>query len=123
MKRELSVNKDLCWYVFNYDWNTNEVIIYDVCHILRFDHCKKELLAVIKNRDKFEERLKQLCKYYFWSRREYEISIGDAFETDCSRLEKFDIWDQLELNWTQFVNYIFNNYKKKEGKYGSKSNN
>ena len=45
------------------------------------------------------------------------------FETDCSRLEKFDIWDQLELNWAQFVNYIFNNYKKKEDKYGSKSNN
>ena len=33
-----------------------------------------------------------------WSRCEYEISVGDAFEEDVNKLEKWDCYKQAEPN-------------------------
>lgn len=46
--------------------------------------------------------------YSFWSKAEYEIMIGDLFETDCNKLEKWDVYDQILPNLEQLCRYILN---------------
>lgn len=105
--------------VLNYDWNNKEVIVVNVLRYV----CDKDISKLLKQHtdfQAFESSLQTTCLYRFKSRREYEISIGDAFETDPSKLEKWDIYDQLLMNWKVFANFVWDNsqqilkeYKKK----------
>ena len=76
------------WYVLNYDWNRRKVYsfnIFDNCH---FSQYVNELLDNFVTMDKFVEELGNEVRYCFWSKREYEISVGDAFDTNFDNYEK-----------------------------------
>ena len=47
--------------------------------------------------------------YSFWSKREYEISVGDAFETNLNNYEKIDVYSQVKPNIIQLAQYILKN--------------
>ena len=47
--------------------------------------------------------------YYFWSKCEYEIIVTCNPEWDRFKKEKIDVYDQLQLNWNKFVDYIWEN--------------
>ena len=49
--------------------------------------------------------------YYFWSKCEYEILITTWFERKDFKDEKIDVYDQLQLNWNAFIDYIWKNKK------------
>lgn len=34
--------------------------------------------------------------------------VGDLFETDCTKLEKIDVYDQVKPNIMQLARYILN---------------
>ena len=92
------------WYVLNYDWNKKEVYNYNIFMNAKFNRGITEILADDFN--EFVEKLDRELKYCFWSKREYEISVGDAFEEDVNKLTKIDVYSQVAPNVKQLAIYI-----------------
>ena len=99
----------LVWNVFLSDINKKEIINYNVFNHYNFYNDLKKELKIIENKEEFDERLKRLCHYYFWSKCEYEIVLECFPEWDKFKKKKVDVYSQLELNWDKFVNYILEN--------------
>lgn len=55
--------------------------------------------------------IKSLIKWQEWSRIEYEISVGDAFEDDIDKLEKWDCYQQCEPNIETIAYTVIRQYK------------
>ena len=71
----------------------------------------------------FEALVKEIDSIIAWQergRREYEVSIGDAFETDCEKLEKWDCYGQAKPNMKMITYEVIRQYKeqKKEERCG-----
>ena len=49
-------------------------------------------------------------KYCFWSKREYEISVGDAFDTNFDNYEKIDVSQQVLPNIEALAKYIIDKH-------------
>ena len=62
----------------------------------------------------FDAFVKELDGIIAWQehwRREYEISVGDLFETDCNKLEKWDCYGQAHMNIETISREIIRQYK------------
>lgn len=97
------------WNVLRYDINQRKVVNFNIFNSVRFS----EYVAEMRNQvwdsvDKFVEKLNDNLMYCFWSKAEYEIMVGDLFETDCTKLEKIDVYDQVKPNIMQLARYILN---------------
>ena len=115
---------NLEWNVFLFDCNADEFLRYNIFKHGGFDEdlkklCKKynkeypELTYEVnkaqkKIKDEFFEELKRILKYYFWAKCEVEVVLV-SFPVDDVH-EKIDVWDQLEMNWNRFSDYVWLNY-------------
>ena len=102
-------NDNLHWYVLNYDFNGKKVINFDIFSNWKFIEGVSEIFVqYLETKDyiQFKEKLRQEIMYHFWSRREYEISVGDAFETNLDKYEKIDIYSQVLPNLDRLAEYI-----------------
>jgi hypothetical protein len=100
------------WNVLNYDCGKDRIVAYDVCPGIQNNTILSKQLKSLKHKDSrtsFEEVLNTWAHSRFWARREYEIFVGDAFEDNPNNFDKWDIWEQLAMNWDNFVNYIWEN--------------
>lgn len=95
-------NPPLEFYVLNYDTNRKKVINYNIFNNIRVYNNAVELTRNhIKGKttfDEFKEELLRKIQWQEWARREYEISVADAFETNCEKLEKWDCYSQAKPN-------------------------
>lgn len=66
----------------------------------------------------FVKNLDGIIQCEEWSRREYEISVADAFENDLSKFEKWDCYQQAHPNMEIIAREVIKNYK--ESKENSK---
>lgn len=131
--------KKLIWNVFEEDWNSKQIVVYNV-----FDHNAffKDLITYkrkYKEFDEFAEKVRFSLQYYFWSKSEWEIILTSwppyveneeidrlvkeretrlkeykHFYREDVRLtigEKVDVYDQVMLNWDNFIQYVWNNRK------------
>lgn len=129
----MSSKKVLEWNVFRYDCNTKKIVTYNVFNHSSFLANVKKLR---KDKDTFSEQLRREVQYYFWSKSEHEIVIAswpvyiskDEYERITKELtaienrdrgfrvvnvsptvgSKIDIYEQLMLNWDNFVEYTWN---------------
>lgn len=106
----MSIQDKLHFYVLNYDFNKKKVVLYNIFNNI---HVYESTLKLIDqyNKEKyvFEEFVEELIKivqWQEWSRREYEISVGDAFETDIDKFEKWDCFEQFKPNAEIFAHYL-----------------
>lgn len=103
------------WYVLNYDWNNQKVIQMNIFNSVRFSRGIDRLLKDNKDTEltyeDFKEQVRISLLSAFWSKREYEISVGDAFEQDITKLEKWDIYAQVLPNLDILTKYILNDLK------------
>ena len=102
--------ENLKWYVLNYDFNGKKVENFNIFRSVRFTEGVQDLLDNYITFEDFVEKLDRKLKYSFWSKREYEISVGDAFETDLDKYEKIDIYSQVKPNVKILAKYIIDNY-------------
>lgn len=103
------------FYVLNYNFNRKCVINYNIFNNIRVNELtEKAIKKYLRSPSKYKyERYDQNTIYGFealceeirsviaWQqcgRREYEISVSDAFETDIEELEKWDVYKQAEPN-------------------------
>lgn len=128
----------MTWNVYNYDINGRQIIIYNVFKHSSFKKDVEELLKEDLPYSEFDEKLNRIAQYYFWSKAECEIVITSwiphidnkeldrlnserekhrsySYYVDLDIGEKVDIYDQLHLNWEQFVKYVLG-FKKENKK-------
>ena len=96
------------WYVLNYDFNKKQIIKFNIFNNIKFYSGVKELLEDYIDIDDFVSGLTSLLRYCFWCKREYEISVGDAFENDLDKYVKLDIFEQVIPNVKVLAYYIIN---------------
>lgn len=102
--------ENLKWYVLNYDFNKKEVENFNIFRSTRFIDGVQDLLKHYITFEDFVEKLENELRYAFWSKREYEISVSDAFEIDLNKYEKIDVYSQVKPNVRILAKYIIDNY-------------
>ena len=106
------MRKDMEWYVLNYDVNRRKIYNFNIFNHWKFCEGVDRLLTEFNTDGDFNKFCKGLdseLKYYFMYRREYEISVGDAFEENLDRYEKYDVYSQLHPNLTALAYYVIHN--------------
>ena len=120
------------FYVLNYDCNRKKVINYNIFNNIRVqewtEKAVKKYLRSPKN-FKYESFFNKEVVYGFnalvkeiesiirnqqWSRREYEISVSDAFTTDFNKLEKWDVYQQARPNLEIIAHTVIRQYKEQK---------
>ena len=122
------------FYVLNYNFNGRHVEAFNIFNNTYVQqsaerYAKKYLRSPSKytfhrwNKEYtgFEAFCKSIESAIFseeWSRREYEISVADAFEEDPGKFEKWDCFGQCLPNIEVIAREVLYQYKKqkKEGK-------
>ena len=127
------------FYVLNYDFNKRKVVNYNIFNnILVQEHTEKAVRKylrspknykhVVQHKNDFLGR-EEIAVYGFdalvedidrtiaWGergRREYEVSVGDAFETDCEKLEKWDCYGQAKPNMKMITYEVIRQYREQK---------
>lgn len=123
------------YYVLNYDFNRKKVFMFNIFNNIRVQEwTEKAIKKYLRNPKKFtytpfnknEETLygfdalvKEIDTTIRWQehwRREYEISVGDAFEDDCSKLEKWDCYQLAQPNMEMIARECIYQYKQQKAK-------
>ena len=124
------------FYVLNYDFNKKKVVNYNIFNNIRVQEwTEKEVRKYLRAPKKYKHIVqyeneflgrKEIAIYGFdalveeidrtiaWGergRREYEVSVGDAFETDFEKLEKWDCYGQAKPNMKMITYEIIRQYK------------
>lgn len=102
----------LHWYVYVEDWNAKEIRKYD---IFGGGYLEDELIKIRKkigdNREEFVEQLRRELMYHYWSKCEWEIILTSWPPDTTGRFKdnKIDVYDQIQMNWDVFVDYVWTN--------------
>ena len=117
------------YYVLNYDCNANKIVPFNIFrNILVQEWAEKAVKKFIRSPKNFTYKsfdgkeilhgfdafVKELDGIIAWQehwRREYEVSVGDLFETDCNKLEKWDCYGQAHMNIETISREIIRQYK------------
>lgn len=117
------------YYVLNYNHNENQVEpfnIFNNIHVQewtektvkkylrnpkKFTYKSFDGQEVLHGFDAFVKELDSIIQWQEWGRSEYEISVGDAFENDCNRLEKWDCYQQAKPNIEMIAREVVFQYK------------
>ena len=118
------------FYVLNYDCNRKKVINYNIFNnILVQEWTEKAVKKYLRSPKKFTYKpydkdemticgfdalvreIESNIRWQEWGRREYEISVGDAFETDVDELEKWDCYMQAKPNAEIIAHTVLRQYK------------
>jgi hypothetical protein len=91
--------------VLYFDFNAKELKPYNVITEDLIEEFKKKTKSLTSTKDK-KKVLDDYFLYYYWSRREYELFIGDAFEEDISKYKKVDIYAQIQMNFDVIYNLV-----------------
>lgn len=96
--------KKLEWYAFIV--RNGEVTKFNVFDSLNMLRGIKEIKKSKLTGEEFKKSLHGWLFYSFRSKCEYEILIGDLFG---GHTEKFDVYNQVMLNFDAFCNYVASN--------------
>lgn len=110
MKRKFK--DSLEYYVYNYDFNKKSLYRCNIFNSSLVQDIEKYLKDSFASRKSFKKYLDGEFKYYYWSRREYEISMGDLYEEDPEKYFKVSVYDQIEPNLDIIVDYVIATYNK-----------
>ena len=125
------------YYVLNYDFNKKKVVNYNIFNNIRVQEwtekevrkylrAPKKYKHIVQYENKFLGReeiaiygfdalVEEIDRTIAWQergRREYECSVGDAFTTDCNKLEKIDCYYQSKPNMEIIAREVIFQYKK-----------
>ena len=67
--------------------------------------------TTLKGFDALCDEIRSIIQWQEWSRVQYEISVGDAFETDINKFEKWDCYAQCEPNIPIIAREVIYQYK------------
>ena len=125
------------YYVLNYDFNKKKVVNYNIFNninvqewtekaVRKYLRAPKKFKHIVQYENKllgreeialygFDALVEEIDRTIAWQergRREYECSVGDAFTTDCNKLEKIDCYYQSKPNMKIIAREVIFQYKK-----------
>ena len=127
MNKEKRV-ENLVWNAYVYNSNTNIIEIRNIFnHSALLDEIKNLVNKYKDNKTEFEKELKSWIMYYYWSKYEWEILITSfpayiekeelerlnkedvkyRVSVDLQTDRKIDVYEQIEINWDAFFNYVW----------------
>ena len=96
------------WYVYVFDVNSRHIYHMNIFNHGGFNRAIRDILRdPTENYDKntFASTVRGELMYYFWSKVEYEVEIGDVvFDKNKT---KIDVYDQVMMNWDKFIDYLW----------------
>lgn len=103
---------ELEWNVYVGEYNSGEIEQYNIFHHGRFmDDLRKEAKKhKDSEREDFEERMRRLLMYYFWSKCEWEVVIDhwpQREDKDRWKPRHIDVYEQVWQNWIPFCDYVW----------------
>ncbi len=119
--------KELEWNVYIQRMGNDQIRAFNVFDHRGFLNDMKKLLKKDLDRASFSEELKRAAMYYFWSKCEYELIITSwpahikpaelsrlnseaktcaRYSVDLDITVKVDVYQQLQLNWERFIDYV-----------------
>lgn len=128
------VNIQFEYYVLNYNHNKKQVEPYNIFNnIYVQEETEKAVRKYLRNPKKFiyksfdgkeiiygfDALVREIDGIIAWQEKfrcEYEISVGDLFETDCNKLEKWDCYSQAHMNVEMIVREVIRQYKQQQKK-------
>lgn len=125
------INIQFEYYVLNYNHNKKQIEPYNIFNnIYVQEGTEKAVKMYLRNPKKFTyksfdgkeiygfdalvKEIDHIIKWQEWGRREYEVSVGDAFETDCEKLEKWDCYGQAAPNMKMITHEVIRQYKEQK---------
>jgi len=126
----------LVWNAYNYRSFGQGLRVFNIFDHYSFMESVRKLLKKPMSKEEFSELLRREVLYYYWSKAEWELVITDTqphidskelnrLITDCylkrtieephplyshvnlSDAEKIDVYEQVRLNWDEFVDYVW----------------
>ena len=125
------------YYVLNYDCNAKKIVPFNIFrNILVQEWTEKAVRKYLRSPKNFTyksfdgqeilhgfdalvKELDGIIKWQEWSRRQYEVSVGDAFEDNCEKLEKWDCYGQAKPNMKMITYEVIRQYKQQKKKDGN----
>ena len=129
------------YYVLNYDTNKKKVENFNIFQnclvqeytekaVKKYLRAPKKFKHIVQYENKllgreeialygFDALVEEIDRTIAWQergRREYECSVGDAFTTDCNKLEKIDCYYQSKPNMKIIAREVIFQYKKQKKK-------
>ena len=127
------------FYVLNYDCNKKKVINYNIFNninvqewtekaVKKYLRAPKKYKHIVQYENKlldreeiviygFDALVKEIDRIIAWQeygRREYEISVSDAFDTDINNYEKWDTYSQAKPNMAIIAHEVIRQYKQQK---------
>lgn len=127
------------YYVLNYDFNRKKVINFNIFqNWVVNNRVEKEIRKYLRAPSKYKyikqykneyldreeiaiygfealcAEINSIIKWQEWGRREYEISVGDAFEEDLSKYKKIDCYQQVKPNIEMVTRELIWQYKHRD---------
>lgn len=116
------------YYVLNYNQSTNKIEPFNIfrnCYVQEYTEkaikkylrspknykCEKYGADTLYGFEGLCKEIERIIQWQEWSRCEYEISVGDAFEKDCNKLEKWDCYMQAKHNIPMIARECIYQYK------------
>ena len=124
------------YYVLNYDFNKKKVENFNIFQnclvqeytekaVRKYLRAPKKFKHIVQYENKllgreeialygFDALVEEIDRTIAWQergRREYECSVGDAFTTDCNKLEKIDCYYQSKPNMKIIAREVIWQYK------------
>lgn len=125
------------FYVLNYDFNKRKVEMYNIFNNINVQKwAEKAVNKYLRSPKKFSYKpfnkneeviygfdalVKEIDSIISWQERgrvEYEVSCGYAFEDNCSKLEKWDCYQQATKNIEAITREVLWQYKQQRKKDG-----
>ena len=125
------------YYVLNYNFNKKKVENFNIFQnclvqeytekaVRKYLRAPKKFKHIVQYENKllgreeialygFDALVEEIDRTIAWQergRREYECSVGDAFTTDCNKLEKIDCYYQSKPNMEIIAREAIFQYKK-----------
>ena len=118
------------FYVLNYDFNRRKVVNYNIFNnicvqewtekaVRKYLRSPKNFTCKPYNKNEetlygFDALVEEIRRTIAWQergRRQYEISVSDAFTTDVDKLEKWDCYMQAHPNAEIIAHTVLRQYK------------
>lgn len=105
------IAEKLQWNVFYHSINKRTIMTFNVFKHGGFvnDICK--ISENCDSRNYFEEEIRRSLRYHYWCKAEWEVLIYPWCGGSNDDGIKIDVFTQIVLNWTQFIEYLWNALK------------
>lgn len=100
--------EELTWNVFRYNINSRQMETYNA--LTGMGEFLKKTKNRYSNKREFAEELNRELMYRYWSKCEWEIQLAPwPYHKEHDEMDKIDVYQQLALNWSQLVDYCWEN--------------